>query len=67
MTTSAVLITRLDSRTAESKSNGILNQEGDGLREILTRGMRCNSKFAAGTKVFSRPDVVPRNITRSLG
>ena len=42
-TTSASLITFLDSRTEVIKSNGTFNHDGDGLREIRTRGIRCSS------------------------
>ena len=54
-------MTLLDASTEEISSPGIFSQEIDGLLEIRTRGIRCKSKLAAGTRVVSKPEDVPKN------
>ena len=62
MTRSAFLMTLLDASTDAIRSPGIFNQEIDGFLEIRMRGIRCKSKSAAGTRVVSKPEDVPKNI-----
>ena len=61
------MTTFIDEITEEKRSIGIRSHDADGFLEILTRGIVKSSKPAAGTRVTSKPLLVPRKMHVSVG